>query len=142
MWRVLSGNYTFTASATVANRRPGISLTWQGATYFLYHSNLAVTASTAINVCFGMSMTVLSVNNAGATTSVGLPYGWMPPTTVIASSTSLLAAGDQYSAIAMVVEELWLTDEEVTENEDLLERFVMTAEREAESQQPQTVGMR
>lgn len=105
LWVPLSVFATFTTSGVAGTRNPTITYT-SGVTFARFGAGGTVAATATARVAWlrGMSNT-----NAG-TLGGCLPAIPVPGGTAIASSTSSLDAGDQWSAIALYVLELTQSD--------------------------------
>lgn len=105
-WRVLTGNFLFTASAAVANRFPAIIFDDGVNELYATAWDNAVTAGTAPRVSLGPQRYVATNDgNSQAIAYIGnlaLFAGWR-----VRSLTTAIQAADQWSAINLLVEE-WI----------------------------------
>lgn len=104
-WRIRSVFATLTASATVANRQPGLAIT-DGTV--LWHRARPGAVLIANGVADVLAMPGLGFQTQGATQgtfTLPIPDVVMPPGFVISSVSTALQAGDQYSSIVIAAEE-------------------------------------
>jgi hypothetical protein len=117
MWRVSSAQAFYLASATVASRNIGVSLSVNGSTVWLSRNTSALTASQQATMNFASGLPLFLGGGNGSDILIPLPQAVIPPGGVIASSTNQLQAGDQWSGIAMWIEEYYFTDQLLSELE-------------------------
>lgn len=113
-WFIIGGLAILTTSAVVANRRPGFQASDGTTTYLQAVGLVQVAASQFARLGYGPHLTASVQGAADAVENIVTPYGWLPPGSVLQSLTLNLSAGDQYSAVALFVEECWLDDQEIT----------------------------
>ena len=110
IWKILSGQGTLTTSAAVATRLPQIQLTSAGVNVGLFGAVFNVAASTAAVISFGQAIGS-AVGLAGTASSpIPLPNYPLVQGDTFGSSTGAIQAADQWSAIAFVVAEYYLTN--------------------------------
>lgn len=126
-WEILAGMWKLACSATVATRYPGLAVSWAGATVWQAQDPGGVVAS---------SSTVYSTTSArliepaASVQGVGLiaaPPIYLPPGAVIGSQTKGIQAGDQYSAVNLLVREVWPSARRVEQLEQRLAQIAMVA---------------
>lgn len=113
-WRIIGGAAQLVASAAVANRRPGLSLGDESTT-------TARTVS-ALQVQAGATALLGYLPDSGVTAPAGVDTvglvpawdAWIPGGFVISSATPGLQAGDQYSQVSLMIEELYVDDQELS----------------------------
>lgn len=113
-WRVQSLRALLTTSAAVATRTPrlsysdGTTIWWEGGDPAGYAASLVG------RLCFIPLGSINNTGGQGVPTQDPLPDLWLVPGTVISVTTGGLDVGDQWSGIALFVEESWLDDQELT----------------------------
>lgn len=115
MWRLATGVATFTASAAVANRFPGLSFVTSDGMIFRSPDGNAIAANVVSNrtyVCNGIN--AQTINN-GQWSEVAVPDVWIPSGTLVSSNTTAMDVADQWSNINLYVEELYATDQLLSE---------------------------
>lgn len=97
---------TLTTSAAVANRVPRFRIL-DGDSNVVYATASATVQAAAAAVLYSLVPGNANLDRTVAgVTSLGLPALWLPAGYQLAVSTSLLDAGDQWSQITLLVEEL------------------------------------
>ena len=115
MWKILSGQATLTTSATVATRLPQIQLTSAGVNVGLYGAVFNVPAGTTAAISFSQRLGS-AVGLAGSPSSPApLPNYPLVQGDTLGSSTGAIQAADQWSAIAFVVAEYYITNQLLSE---------------------------
>lgn len=114
-WYILSGTATLTTSATVDNRQPVITETVDGVTIWPGLQSLSFGASTTKVIPVLLDGGFVSGAATEGDIFLAAPSNLLPPGTVIASDTALLQVGDQWSAISLWVEEVYVTDNQLSE---------------------------
>ena len=110
MWKILSGQATLTTSAAVATRLPQIQLTSAGVNVGVYSAAGSVAASLTTVVSFTQK-SGSSILLAGATSVPNpLPDYPLVQGDTFGSLTGAIQAADQWSAIAFVVAEYYITN--------------------------------
>lgn len=121
-WRVAALRAIFTASGAVANRVPRIRIGDGSAIYWEGGQTTAITAGLAVVI----SGSVLGPQAPGITASVpsliSLPDLVLPQLSQIAFSTLAIDAADQWSAIAVLVEEFWSSDQALSDRHYLYDQ--------------------
>lgn len=114
-WFVTAGVAQLTTSATVDNRQVALEVTVNGSTVWYARNGTTHAASTIF--VYNFSSTVANVPLSGTETGVlvSFPPGYLSPGTVIGTSTNLLQAGDQWSGIVLWIEEVYVTDSQLSE---------------------------
>lgn len=113
-WRIQAGRLQLVASATVANRFPVLTLS-DGTTVFWQASlSAAITAGQTVQLSFSPQQGQGGPAPGTGVQGLSIPDLYLPPGTVLATVTAGLSAGDQYSGLALLVEELWLDDQELS----------------------------
>lgn len=131
LWRLLGGQALFTASAAVANRLLGVQVTASGALVQANQSTFAVVAAATPTAVY-QSGTALSPANAdGTLVPVTFIPQWLEGGDQIGSLTGAIQAGDQYSAITLVIEELWYSNGDLNDEEELAEQLLRHLQRGA-----------
>lgn len=114
-WFVIGGQFTLTTDATVANRLPAMTVTVNGVgVWYVQPSNALPAGSVGkYTVVSGLSQT----GNVGFASGqiVVLPPTWVPEAAVIASSVVNLDATDTLTGITLWVEEVYVTDQQLSE---------------------------
>lgn len=115
MWRLLGGQAVFTASAVVANRLLGLQITASGVLAQVNQSTFAIAAAAAPTAVYQIGPTLAPAVEDG--TAVPIPFVpvWLEPGDTIGSLTGALQAGDQYSAIQLLIEELYFTNQDLVD---------------------------
>lgn len=119
MWRVVSAIARFTTSATVANRSVSFTVMVDGLLVYRTAAFSPITASSAAVVSL-----LPGSAQAGAAGTAGLnvfnvPDTWLTPGCVLSSLTGGIDPADQYSAIAVWIEELYFTNAKLAELAEL-----------------------
>ena len=127
-WRILGGSATFTASAAVGNRILGIQVVYSGVQLWASANSNVVAASGSGVLLIQPVATPVSTNTSATRRWVDRPDFWIPGQSIISPFNSSILAGDQWSAITLLVEERWEDDENLTLHhqavEDALEALV------------------
>lgn len=113
-WRIIGGAAQLVASAAVANRRPGLALGDESSTVARTVSALQVQAGATALLGYLPDSGVTAPPGADTVGLVPAWDAWLPGGFVISSLTVGLQAGDQYGLVALMVEELYLDDQELT----------------------------
>lgn len=117
MWKVASGQALLVTGATVATRVPQIQLTVQGVAVGVYPGTETDVASTSSIMSFtqanGSGSSVAGANNC----VVRLPELALSQGDTIGSLTAAIQGTDQWSNIALWVEEFWFTNSQLSEIE-------------------------
>lgn len=105
LWRVLSLAFVLTTSAVVANRRVALLADDQTDVWWAAESTVDIAASLATR--FGAYPGAAATGLANFTVNIPLPHGGLilQPGHRVRSSTALIDAGDQFSAIRALVQE-------------------------------------
>lgn len=124
MWRILGGQALFTASAAVANRLLGLQVTASGALVYVNQSTFAVVAAATPFAVYQPGTALSPAVEDG--TAVPIPFvpQWLEQGDTFGSLTGALQAADQYSAITLVIEELWFTNQDLNDWELAAEHLV------------------
>ena len=117
MWRIIGGLATFVTSAAVANRTVGCQVKLGGNVAQFTYNTTAVTAGLTIQAVYQPSTGTTSPAKLVNLQSVPFVPCWLEQGDSFGSLTGLMDVADQYSAISLVVEELWLTNQELSERE-------------------------
>lgn len=136
-WRVLSGVSTLTTSAIAATRHPTIDVTVDDVLVYIGPFSASIVANAAAQ--FSIYVDVASPIVASGTSDpfMIMPFDIIPQGGVIASHTNSLEAGDQWSATSLWVEEVYVTDAQLSEDARLhaqLERDIAVYEYEQAQQ--------
>lgn len=126
-WRLAGGSFQLVTSATVASRYAPVLFSIDGIPFFIAANNVATTASSTSVFVLQPAYSPDQGAQMGVYQPQDIPRGWLLPGTTIASNSIGLQAGDQYSAIQLVVEEAWMDDQMLT----TLQLEVEAAERAA-----------
>lgn len=118
MWRVVSLHATLTTSAVAGSRFPGWVVKVDGVTVVNYSAGISNTANGGPN-------DFTFAPGAGAAVQAAFFSGWipipdfiMPSNAVFGPITNGLLAGDQWSAGGLLIEELYVTDQELSERRE------------------------
>jgi len=105
-WRILSLLFTFTTSVVVAARRPSLAATDGTTRFWRSTAPASIAASLAGDWCAYAGSPPW--DGAGSPTLLPFPDGGLilPPGYRLGTITAAIDAGDQYSAIAALIEEL------------------------------------
>lgn len=105
LWRVMSLAFTLTTSAVVANRR--VALLADDATDVWFAAESTVDVAASLTTRFGAYPGAAAAGLAASVVNIPLPHGGLilQPGHRVRSSTTLIDAGDQYSAIRALVQE-------------------------------------
>ena len=114
-WKLVGGQATLTTSATVANRNGGVQITSLGVLIYVNVNTFNVTASTNHVYVYQQGTTTNASGTIGTTNWIPTLCPWLIQGDTIGSLTGNLSAGDQYSAISLVFEQYYLTDDQLTE---------------------------
>ena len=115
MWRILGGEQTLVTDATAGNRYPAVAVFVEGFRVFHSGNGNAVAAS---QTGYSTIEDVWSVNTAGALSGYGYlqcPTMWLPSQAVFRSYRTLIGAGDQWENVTLLIEELYATDQVLSE---------------------------
>lgn len=114
-WRILGGTAALHTDATVANRQPNAIVTIEGVQVSSAVSPATITAGS--DVTYTAITDVVVANDTVHNDKQGLiyPFVFIPQGGTIGTSGSNLQAGDQWSAIALWVEEVYVTDAQLSE---------------------------
>lgn len=126
-WRVQGGAALLTTDATAANRLPVVQLSDQTSVWWDVAPDASVPASTAQRFSLGAGVAQGGANVAGFPIVLPLPDMFLPAGTRLAVTTTAEDVNDQWSAVALMVEESYLDDQELT----ILHLEVEAAERAA-----------
>ena len=139
-WNILALTSTLTTSATVANRLPGLTVAIDGVTTWHVQSNANLVASSSVTVNSFSGIQYPFYGGAGTYMLETLPPGPYPAATEIGSSTTAISAADQWSGVALYIEEYYFTDNVLTERVVQWEAFER-AERQAVVAAMQAAGL-
>jgi hypothetical protein len=115
MWRPIAINATLVTSAAVANRIPGIQFQIYGVTTYVNDNSTAITASTTRTLVYQQGSVMVPTLQFTTFNVVCFLPQFLPPGSVINSLTGAIDVADQYSNINAIVEEVTVTDEQLTE---------------------------
>lgn len=115
-WKVIGGAANFTTSATVDSRHPFMIVKWDG--YRLSTAGTVVSIAASSGLTLGITSDPAVAYAIGVAQEVGLtlPNLYFPDGTTIGTNTASLQAGDQWSSIALWVEEVYVTDAQLSED--------------------------
>lgn len=104
--RILLASGTLTTSAAVANRVPRLTISdADGNIYYQWTVGIAQAAGATQRYSASITPLVGGIGGAGAG-HLPMPALWLPAGFTLSTSTLLLDAGDQWSVIRLLVEEL------------------------------------
>lgn len=128
-WNVRAGVGTLTTAAVAGSRYAGASVTVDGVA--TWQANLPAGQAESLAYVYTLAATVSAAVTTVAASGliVPLPNLWLPEGTAIGSSTIGLLAGDQWSAIALTVEEVYVTNSQLSELERASEAETLKLER-------------
>ena len=130
-WNVRAGTATLVTSATAGSRYAGVTVTVDGLLTWSITSNAAQAASETYPYSFTASTSSGYYASSAYGSVLPLPDMWLPEGTVIASLTFGLLAGDQWQNIALSVEEVYVTNGQLSEIERSVEAIDMMLARQA-----------
>ena len=130
MWKIISGQATLTTSATVATRIPQIQLTSQGHDIGVYPGNETDAASITAVVTFSQCLPSVSAPGGLNNSTIALPTYPLVQGDTFGSDTVALQAGDQWSAIAFAIEEIYFTNPQLAELEREVTNYQYQAMRQ------------
>lgn len=133
-WRLDAGRAILTTDATVANRLPRLQFTDETVTWYEASSDAFIAAGLAQVVTFAAGGPEVTPGVAGAPASIALPLMWLPAGTIIRSATVAEDTGDQWSAIAVLIEEVWADDKYLSDRAYLEESAIAAAVAAAQAQ--------
>lgn len=110
-WRIQGGVALLTTDAVVANRIPQITLSDQTTTWWDASVDVNIPASTPQRFSFGALGVPGAAQTPGDAIIVPLPDMFLPAGTQLAAITTAEDVGDQWTGIALMVEECWLDDQ-------------------------------
>lgn len=137
MWEVRAGVATLTTSATVDTRVPTMGVTVDDTLVWSVPWPSGQAAGKVVTFPVGTGMANGAVYANGSSPALLLPDDLLPQGAVIATSTALLQVGDQWSGISLWVEEVYVTDPQLSEDARLhaeLERDIAVYEYEQAQQ--------
>src|SRR5215471_958286 len=105
-WRLLCGQSTFTASAAVANRFPGIQISDGNVNLATIDTQAAIVATTVATVTYVPTYATIETAASAPNVVVGVPPIWFEAGFIIRSSTVGRDVGDTYTLINLWFEAL------------------------------------
>ncbi len=108
-WRVMTGNFTLTTSAVVANRFPAIIFDDGVNQFYATAWDNAIAANTAPRISLGPQRYV-ALNDGNSQSMAYIGNLVIPAGARVRSVTTSMQAGDQWSAITLLIENLNLGD--------------------------------
>lgn len=114
-WYVLAGYADLATDATVGNRFIGMKLTVNGVLVKNVATSGAIAPSSTAPVNFGSGPGVQSGQTGAVYGLVPLSNGLLPTGSNVAMTASGYGAGDQWSSIALWIEEVYVTDSQLSE---------------------------
>lgn len=117
MWRVLGGHATLNTSAAVANRNAGLLIICDGVEVQLNANTNNLTATAAWPIIYQPGTALLGTPNFAFRQILTFQPYWLEQGDQMKSLTGALDVGDQYSNVNLLIEELWLTNQELYERE-------------------------
>lgn len=118
LWRVLTGFVTFTASAVVANRFPRLQLLDGGQVFWEGGEATALTAGLTRRYSIAAGGLQATGAVSPAPNQLFMPLVHLHGEQQIVTSTAAIDVGDQWSAMRLLIEELYFDDAELVELED------------------------
>lgn len=117
MWRVLGASAVLGTGATVGNRVPGVQILSQATQLYVNSNTLNVAASSTTSLTYQLGSTLSPGAGVAGVLPIPIPLLWLEPGDSFGSLTSGLVAGDVYSAITLLVEELWFDNQDLNDEE-------------------------
>lgn len=132
-WKIIGGYAALTASATTADRLAYTYVTIDGYGVVYAYSTSAVVASTSGHYTITSDPAVVAAGINSDAQSLVYPSVYFPESTEIGTNTLNLEEGDQWSQIVLWIEEVYVTDPQLSEiarEEAILQRDIAVAEFE------------
>lgn len=106
IWNVVSLTGTFTASATVASRSMAFFVKDQGGTIVYQYAVATLTASQAGTFTFSEDVVTPATFANNGNFLEPQPHAWFPPLWTFGTTTTNIQAGDQWSNVAVWIQEI------------------------------------
>lgn len=139
-WRISMGYALFTTDATVANRTVGAQITVENTTVWQVAAPGTQAASNAFPYNFQSEQGVGTAGSTAFSAVLPLPNTPMPDGAVLSSQVTNMDAGDQWSVIALYIEEYYFTNAQLSEIEREIQHAEYVLERYEMQQAAQAGG--
>lgn len=113
-WRIQGATAQLVTDAVAANRLPIVTLSDQTTTWWRVGVDVNIPASTTQLLSLGAGPQVGGSEVAGFPITLPLPDMYLPAGTQLTVTTTAEDVGDQWSAIAVMIEEVWMDDQMIT----------------------------
>ena len=114
-WRILGGEVVLSTSAAVGNRNPDFIVFSAGVRTWRYKTALTVTASEFATWVLRDGALPGAGEQSNLTTDIGVPTIWLGPQDTFGTENTNLQAGDQFTVKGLLIEELYATNEVLSE---------------------------
>ena len=132
-WRLTGGSAVLTTGVTVSNRNMGVQYWTQGIISYFNFNGSALAASSSGTAVFCPATAIDSIVTDGSYYGVPINPTWIASGDNIQSYTVNLKPVDQWSAINLVIEEIWITDEQLTNVQAAIEADEQRTARELQA---------
>lgn len=116
-WRILSGLSTLATSVTVGHRYPDAKVSVDGEQVYGITANGGIDESATIVYAIVTDPNTAGAWNGSATNLYAYPFTFFPQQAQIGVTTSNLDVADQWSNIVLWIEEVYETDQQLTQRE-------------------------
>lgn len=116
-WSVRAGAAIFQASAQAATRLPGSRLTIDGVIVWQMYQSAGIDAGGFNLFSYTTATSPTQVGGLGDGVIIPFPDVWIPEGSLVQSFTNSLQSGDTYGNVALLIEEVYVTNAQLSELE-------------------------
>lgn len=125
IWSPIGITYRLVCSAAAANRVSTVAFTDGSTTFGQCSPSVLQVATQSFRYSLWRGLGQGSVSAGASIQVASLPELWLPSGFTIASLTSAIDVADQYSAVALIVEEILVQPPGVKQHRDFLNQFML-----------------